>query len=865
MRIHRDSGLPRCGGLLAVVAGAALTAARPAAGQATGEAIALDRLTDHIGFSLPERSRERAPDTIAVGGPWRLIATVDGVRTWEAPLPVRPRTLSFGRPPKGMAVVRREPDATTWTGARDVKHVGGYVRAGRADSWEFTQRALRVRRATDAGPPRPGEYGVEYPRAVERERDLNRADAALIGDRAFAVRSMQVDDTTRHGLLLPAPAGAFIDLVVPAGAVFDLTPMLLPPEAADPAQPSDGAQLTIRVRQGDQVTTLHQQRVALRDAMPLQLDLDPWAGERISLELLTNPLESPDLDYVFVADPIVRVPVQDAPRVVVVFIDTLRADHLSVYGYERQTSPNIDATAKQGAVFTQARSVAPWTLPSARTMMTGHQPEAWGQVDTVQGRFADAGWATAFLAGNIYLSSNFENATDWGTHRCVNWPSAEVQVDRALDWLDQNDDRPSLLLLHFMDAHLPYIEPMRYRGRFAGDRPDAFDSDIFHRGHILRAYPKLGDAGVDYLIGRYDNNIAYIDDQLERVLSELRPTDTLLLLADHGEEFWDHGAFEHGHTLYDEVLRVPMILRSPGVAAATIDAPVSLLDVAPTLARAAGLRTDDMAGWPLQDAADGSRTDAFAARPQAFGRPLYGLRRWGVLTGTEKFTTTEGEDALYDLATDPGERDDQMKAAWVNPPTDQWTALSTALQRPVCTGFRLVPSRSRGDADLEVEMTVPGGIAWAYAGDDPAMTSAASVTVAGEQVRAVWPGGYRGNREVFVVPAQPPALVAEQATVRLRSGAKEMDLTIAPGRPPDGTGRPIGQAKVGGRSLVVGYATVPAPPPEGGGIDGFDSEAAEELAALGYVDIDAGQPGDEGSASGGTLAADVVIPEWCRR
>ena len=865
MRTHRDPCLARRYSPIAPLACALLLWAGPAAAQATGDAIALDRLTEHISFTLPERSRERAPDTVGVGGPWRLIATVDGVRTWEAPLPVRPRTLSFGRPPKGMAVVRREPGAPTWTGARVVKHAGGYMRAGRANSWEFTQRALRVRRKIDAGPPRPGEYGVEYPRAVERERDLNRADSSLIGDRTFAARSLQVDDTTRHGLLLPAPAGAHIDLLVPDGAVFDLTPMLLPPEAADPSEPSDGARLTVQVRQGERVTVLHRQSLAVGQKDPVQLDLAPWAGERVTLELLTGPLETPDLDYVFIADPIVRVPVEDPPRVVVVFIDTLRADHLSVYGYERETTPHIDAYAEQAAVFTQARSVAPWTLPSARTIMTGHQPEAWGQVDTVQGRFADAGWATAFLAGNIYLSSNFENATDWGTHRCVNWPSAEVQVDRALEWMGEHDDRPSLLMLHFMDAHLPYIEPMRYRGRFAGERPAVFDSDIFHRGHILRVYPKLGDAGVEYLIGRYDNNIAYIDDQIERVLSELRPDDTLLILADHGEEFWDHGDFEHGHTLYDEVLRVPMILRSPGVEAGSIDAPVSLLDVAPTLARAAGLETDDMAGWPLQDAADGSRVDAFATRPQAFGRPLYGLRRWGVLTGTEKFTTTEGEDALFELATDPGELDDRMAKGWSSPPIAAWSALSAALQRPVCTGFRLVPNRSRSDADLQVDMVVPGGVAWAYAGDDPAMTSAARVHVTGDQVRAVWPGGYRGNREVFVVPARPPAEVADEATVRLRSGSQEGELVLAPGRPPDGTGRPIGQAKVGGRTLVVGYATIPAPPPEGGGIDGFDSEAAEELAALGYVDLEAGQPATAGSASGGTLAADVVVPAWCRR
>ena len=834
----------------------------PAAAQdPVGSSIALDRLEEGVRFDLPEGSRDPVPEVIPISGPWRLVGTAGGVRTWEAPIPVRLRSIHVRQPPKALKVLLKDAETGRWGAPNALKHQRGVRKFGRAASWELTAHALRVRRPTDAGPPPPGAYGVRFPSAVERERSLNRAESGL-SDRDFVVRSLQLDDTTRHGLLLPAPSGATFDVEIPAGGVLDLAPMLLPPEAADPAARSDGADLIIRIREGERVTPLQTVSLQPGDPEPIRVDLDAWSGERVQLELLTHPAGSADYDYVFVTDPVIHVPMADPPRVVLVFIDTLRADHLSTYGYARETSPNIDAWAEGAAVFEQARSVAPWTLPSVRTMMTGHQPEAWGQVETLQERFARAGWANAFLAGNIYLSSNFEGSSGWSEHRCVNWPSAEVQVERARAFLDRYPDRPAFLLLHFMDAHLPYIEPVAWRRRFAGPRPDLFHSDTFHRGTIMKVEDRLGEEGIAYLLGRYDNNIAYVDHHLADVLGETGPEDTVVVLADHGEEFWDHGDFEHGHTLYDEVLRIPMIVRGPGIPSGRVDVPVSLIDVAPTLARSAGLPHEDMAGWPLQDAADGSRSEAFQGRPTAFGRPLYGQRRWGVLVGTEKYTTSAGEDELYDLAKDAAEQDDLLARPWEAPPVERWQELAAPLQRPVCSGIRLAPERYRGTADLTAEVEIPGGVAWAYAGDDPSMTSAADVLVVGDRVRVTWPGNYSGQREVFIVPMEDPTEVARQTEVALQVGAQTQVIPMATALPLDGTGQRLGRATLGGRTLDVTYAIIPAPPPEGGTIAGFDPEAAEALAALGYV-TEAGQPEEAGAGGGGTLASDVRVPERC--
>lgn len=846
----------RFSALLGLVAAGVLAAPQA---RAAGD-VALDRL-DAGAFSveLPNESREPVGREVAIGGPWRVVGTINGVRTWQAPMPVRVRALHFSKPPKGMKLQQKKQNAD---GLRSLKHLRGLKKAGEPGTWEFSANVVRVRRRLGAGAPAAGEYSMVYPAAVEREAELNFSRSGL-SEAEFVARSIQVGDATRHGLFLPAPARFSAVVTVPEAAVLDFEVGLVPPEAADPSRRSDGARLDVLVNDGGKAERVGSVALEVGPPRAVRLDLSAFSGRELSVVFETNPEGSADLDYVFVANPVLRTPQPDPPRVVMIFIDTLRPDHLSLYGYDRPTTPNLDAWSDGAAVFTEARSIAPWTLPSARTMMTGHHPEQWNQVETLQGRFAKEGWATAFLAGNFYLSSNFEASRDWGLHRCLNLPAGSTQTARALDWLDSHPDQPAFLMLHYMDAHLPYTEPLWWRRTFSGARPDAFSSDEFHRGHVLKAYKKLDDEGIQYIRDRYDNNIAYIDHLLERLLSKLGDNDTVVVLADHGEEFWDHGAFEHGHTLHDEVLRVPLILKGPDVEAGRFDMPVSLLDVAPSLARSAslGVDPDGFGGWALQDAANGSRAQAFRDRPQAFGRPLYGLRKWGVLTGTDKYTTAEGVDERYALDSDPGEDTNRYASGWTEAPTDAWARMGAALDRPVCSGFRILPKRSRSKADLTVEMVVPGGVAWAYPGDDPYQVSSAEVVVDGEVVRATWEGGFKGTREVFVVPMEDPSSLA--ASLQITSTGAGASGALEVGSPPPafrGEGHTLAQGTLGDRSVAVTYAVVPAPPPEGGGIQAADAEASAALEALGYQEAAASEGGGVGT---GTLASDAVVPPRC--
>ena len=802
-----------------------------------GDPRPLDRMPDAV-LELPERSREDVPERVPVSGPWRLVGTVSGVRTWEAPLPVRPRTLFFHKPVDDLAVFASDEG----DGSRKLKHASGVSDWDEVGTWAFTSRALRVRRAVEDGPPGPDTYTVRYTRAVEREAALN---LGLSGQEpaAFAFRSVQIDDTTRQGVLLPAPARATWTITVPDGAVLDLDAALLPPEAADPALRSDGAELVVAVTADGERQTLLRAEPELARFGRHRVDLSAYAGQEVRLELETDPAGSVDLDYVFVADPTVHVPVEEPPRVVLVFVDTLRADHLSVYGYGRETTPGLDAWFGAGAVFEQGRSIAPWTLPSARTMVTGALPEAWGQVQRLPDRFAEAGWATAFLAGNVYLSSNFEMADGWGTHRVINWPNADVQVDRALDYLAAHEDRPVFLMLHLMDMHLPYTEPPSYRNRFAGEAPKQLPAYSFHRSTVVKAARKIGDAGKQYVVDRYDNNLAFVDDQLMRFLDELGPRDTVLLVSDHGEEFWDHGGFEHGHTLYDELLRVPMLWRGPGSGTGRHAEPVSLLDVAPTLATAAGLSTDGMSGWPLQDLVSGERTAEFAGRPQAFGRPLYGMRRWGVLHEGSKYTTHLGTDARFDLRTDPGEQDDRFVLG--EDTTAALEAMATALGAPVRKALRLMPSK--GSDELILELTVDGGVDAAFAAQDPRMRSKATVSVDGDRVRVVWAAGQAAQREVYVVPSLPVEEAALGLSGQLLSdrGIADFASDIASEAAADGRSRTFARIPGKGRTVSVSYVTVPVFPQDATQLQGFDDESKGALQVLGYVETDEEASDDE--------------------
>lgn len=273
----------------------------------------------------------------------------------------------------------------------------------------------------------------------------------------------------------------------------------------------------------------------------------------------------------------------NAPNLIVITIDTLRADHLGCYGDRSIATPNLDALAGSAARFTRAFTPVPITLPAHTALFTGSFPMATGVHDfsgnkvptsaaTLAKVLHDHGYATAAFIGAAVLDSRFGlnagfdtyfdhfdlNRLDESSLEMVKRRGDEV-VDNALEWLKTNPRRPFFLWVHLYDAHYPYEPPEPYATRYAG-RP-------------------------------YDGEIAFDDVQVGRLVAFLKEMGVydravLAVTGDHGEGLGEHGELTHGFFVYNSTLHIPLIIKAPGVPARTIEREVSLVDVMPTLLQA---------------------------------------------------------------------------------------------------------------------------------------------------------------------------------------------------------------------------------------------------------------------------------------
>ena len=760
-------------------------------------------------------------------------------------LPIRTRNLYFHRPSPGM-VVRN-------AAGEEVPHRS--MAPAAPVTWTYDARSLMIH--GHAGAIGPSDYTFSYPKATEREARLNRLTARIADDgsmsrepdaEAFVRTRIQVGAESRSGLLLPAPSVAAWTLdPIPPAADLHVEIGLVEPEVFD-GEAGDGASGRLTLDVNGETHELWSGPITSGAFTPHTIGLDAYGGQQGTLRFEADPGASTLYDYVFLADPVVASRSKNPKRVVLVFIDTLRFDHLGMYGYERDTSPALDKLASRGIRFDEARNVAPWTLPSTRSAVTGRHPEYFFDSPTLQGMLRAEGFATAMFAGNLYLGPNFGLHRDWGLHHVELLPHAVDQVDKAIAWLEDHAGRDSLLLLHLMDPHLPYKEPKAYRNRWTDTRPAGLKKEVFHRADVVRAKLRTPEER-QYVRDRYDQNIRYTDDQLARLFERLSPQDTVVVFSDHGEEFWDHNGFEHGHTLYDELLHVPLIITSPDLKPGAVTAPVSLLDVVPTVLDLMDVTTDarfdGQSLVPVMSGEPGA-AETLQQRDQAFGRPLYGKERWGVLHGTTKYMTHEGRQQAYDLAADPGERQNQL--AGEGPRAQEMRGwLGSALGRPVDIALRLSSAgvRTPPTEDLIAELTLPGGIASAWVGEDPTRGSLATIeTLDASSIVVRWPRGYRGSRDVWIVPTQTLPEATSSAVLRAWSSAGgEASATVTGPRDKatslgKGAKRILTAKPPTGRSVSLSLAITPAFDADAGSLDATDPENTAALQAMGYLEED---------------------------
>lgn len=312
-----------------------------------------------------------------------------------------------------------------------------------------------------------------------------------------------------------------------------------------------------------------------------------------------------------------RAPTPTAPPdILLVVVDTLRADHLGIYGYDRPTSPHIDALARRGAWYTRAYAQSGWTMASFASLLTGllpHQhrvvrdgrdPTRYGhlspEIPTLAESLRDAGYSTGAVVNNTFLAPEFGlnrgfQRWDWVGSDQDGSRDARDSVKAALSWLDTQTG-PTFLMIHFMDPHVSYNPPEDLRGTFAPrDQslvhvPFRGVPDILGRDANDRSPPPADVVAV--VTGLYDEEILGTDRAIGDLVEGLRADGRLdraliVLTADHGEELWDHGHFEHGHTLYGELTHVPLIVVN-GPLQGEVHTLVQHLDVYQALLRRGG-------------------------------------------------------------------------------------------------------------------------------------------------------------------------------------------------------------------------------------------------------------------------------------
>lgn len=372
---------------------------------------------------------------------------------------------------------------------------------------------------------------------------------------------------------------------------------------------------------------------------------------------------------------------RELSNLVLISLDTLRADRLGVYGYERDTSPQIDGLAARGVRFARATSVAAWTLPAHMTFFTGLYPSGHAttrfetrlpeDVPTLTEVLRKAGYRTfghtsgGFLAGRYGFERGFEEYGDelLGIRGLLSRARASIESIK--------DDAPFFLFVQTFSIHCPYPAP---EGLIDAFRTTGPEDEIAPREVCLDHgdRPALTDGQRRYLSDRYDASIRATDEQVGRFVRWLELTgrldDTVLvLISDHGEEFWDHGAFAHSHSLYEELLHVPLIVLAPGLLPAVVDERVSVVDLMPTLLELVGLpeeasrsETHGRSLVGLMQRVPGAEAE-FAARPLIAESEATGDDRFvGIIYAGWKLVIDlgTGETMLFDLTADPLEQRD---------------------------------------------------------------------------------------------------------------------------------------------------------------------------------------------------------------
>ncbi len=299
---------------------------------------------------------------------------------------------------------------------------------------------------------------------------------------------------------------------------------------------------------------------------------------------------------------------QIRPNIIIILIDALRKDHLGCYGYFRDTSPNIDAFARDAIKFEETICTCSWTSPSIASLFTSLYVSSHGLMthsqkssDILDLRFetlAEAlkreGYVTSAFVANRWIREEFNYHQGFDVFEQVGGdiprPSGALVREKAMKWLQGKPKRPFFLYIHFMDVHGPYIPPYPYNTLFKSEKMRELTPQEYMK---LRYLKVEGQMDLNFYINQYDGEIRYCDYHIGKIIQYLKSEDLfeksiIIITSDHGEAFFEHGACDHGFTLYNEEIKVPLLMRLPesmdseiniNIKPQLIDIGVTILDI----------------------------------------------------------------------------------------------------------------------------------------------------------------------------------------------------------------------------------------------------------------------------------------------
>lgn len=389
-------------------------------------------------------------------------------------------------------------------------------------------------------------------------------------------------------------------------------------------------------------------------------------------------------------------------NVIVIGVDTLRADHLSALGYERKTTPTLDELAKEGTIYSQSISAASWTVPAFMSIMTGTYPGVHGvinkfrvftpekkqlsklseispKIETLAQQFKSAGYATGGFTGDAGVSAKFGEGQGFDVFTDnVTFGGLENSNTHAMQWLDSlKKGQKFFMFFHGYDLHGQFAdEKDGYRGIFSltnysGPYKGTKIEQAKLREDQLIAPLQMTKDDAAFWMAQYDSKLHDADARLAGFLDEIKARGLLdktviVVVSDHGEEFYEHKGFDHGQSLYDELVHVPLIFKIPGVTGGeVVKGQVSMMDIGPSLLKLIGITPSP--AYAAQTAGRMNLLD-YISNPQKPGYDVFTETDYRDFTHIRSIRTADGwkyirtlqtgKEELYNLNTDPKELTD---------------------------------------------------------------------------------------------------------------------------------------------------------------------------------------------------------------